>query len=238
MTGTLDESLTNAMVLEGLFGPIGIMTTTKELMDRGILSTLSIKAIVLNYPDDVRKSTKKDYQSEIDWIVRDRERIRLIKNLAASLTGNTLVLFQYVDKHGKELYNELKSLQSHGVHLIHGGVKGEDRAEIKATIRESSNNILCASYGTFQLGVNIPELDYLIFASPSKGKIRNLQSIGRVLRRTEDKTKAVLFDVVDDLSWKGRENHVLRHFRNRMSIYAEEGFDVRIYNLKVGKHDT
>jgi superfamily II DNA or RNA helicase len=81
--------------------------------------------------------------------------------------------------------------------------------------------------------VNLPELDNLIFASPSKGRIRNLQSIGRVLRRGTGKTSAVLYDIVDDLQWKNTQNFAVRHFVERVKIYNDEGFEFKIYNVDI-----
>ena len=234
LTGTLDGSLTNKLVLEGLFGEVVTVTKTKQLMDEGHLSTLSIKAIVLKYPDEIKKENKgKTYQEEIDWIVRNQSRNQYVKNLAFNLKGNTLILFQYVDKHGQVLFDLLKQSENHNVYFVHGGVNTDERESIRHEVRGSRDNIICASYGTFSTGINIPELDNLIFASPSKGRIRNLQSIGRVLRKGNDKNSAVLYDIVDDLQWKNTQNFAVKHFMDRVNIYNEEGFDFKIYNVDI-----
>lgn len=234
LTGTLDGSQTHQWVLEGLFGEVVQVTKTKELIDQGHLADLKIKSIVLKYPDAVRKENKgKTYQDEIDWIVTNQSRNNYIKNLSWNLKGNTLILFQYVDKHGKELYELLKQSEDHNVYFIHGGVKTEERERVRQDVRKTRGNIILASYGTFSTGINIPELDNLIFASPSKGRIRNLQSIGRVLRKGNDKSSATLYDIVDDLQWKNKQNFAVKHFMERVKIYTEEGFDFKIYNVDV-----
>jgi superfamily II DNA or RNA helicase len=156
-----------------------------------------------------------------------------VRNLAWNLPGNTLILFQYVEKHGQQLYDMLSKSEEHAVHFIHGGVKTEERETIRHDVRKTKGNIICASYGTFSTGVNLPELDNLIFASPSKGRIRNLQSIGRVLRRGTGKTSAVLYDIVDDLQWKNTQNFAVRHFVERVKIYNDEGFEFKIYNVDI-----
>ncbi len=234
LTGTLDGTQTHKLVLEGLFGAVFTVTKTKKLIDDNVLASFNIKALVLKYPDDIRKQNKgKSYQEEIDWIVRNQSRNTFIRNLAWNLPGNTLILFQYVDKHGKALYDMLSKSEEHNVYFVHGGVDTDERENIRHEVRGSKGNIICASYGTFSTGINIPELDNLIFASPSKGRIRNLQSIGRVLRKGKGKTEAVLYDIVDDLQWKNTQNFATKHFMERVKIYSEEGFQFKIYNVDI-----
>ena len=234
-TGTLDGTQTHKLVLEGLFGPVYQVTKTKELMDNNTLAEFNIKSLVLGYPDDIRKLNKnKSYQEEIDWIVRNDKRNKFIRNLAWSLEGNTLILFQFVEKHGMVLAPMLEK-DGKTVHFIHGGVKANDREDVRRIAESSSDNIILASYGTFSTGVNIKRLDSIIFASPSKSKIRNLQSIGRVLRKGNGKDKATLYDIVDDLQWKSKKNFAVQHFMERVKIYSEEGFEFKIYNIYIGE---
>jgi superfamily II DNA or RNA helicase len=232
-TGTLDDTQTHELVLTGLFGPVYQVTQTKKLIDDNTLADFKIKAISLQYPDELRKINKsKSYQEEIDWIVKNEARNKFIRNLAWNLPGNTLILFQYVEKHGKVLEPMLQK-EGKKVHFIHGGVKSEDRENVRAIAESSSDNIILASYGTFSTGVNVKRLDNIIFASPSKSKIRNLQSIGRVLRKGNEKEKAVLYDIVDDLQWKSHKNFAVRHFMERVKIYSAEQFEFKIYNVEL-----
>lgn len=233
LTGTLDDTLTHKLVLTGLFGPVMKVIRTKELIDNNTLATFNIKAIVLQYSDQQRKEVSKlKYQDEIDWLVRNDQRNKYICNLAQNLPGNTLVLFQLVEKHGKVLEQMMKD-GSKNLHFIHGGVAGEEREMVRQLAEKSSNNIILASYGTFSTGINIKKLDNIIFASPSKSKIRNLQSIGRVLRKGNGKDKATLYDVVDDLKWKSRDNFAIKHFLERMNTYSEERFEYKLYNIQL-----
>ena len=230
-TGTLDGSQTHKLVLEGLFGAVYEVTTTKKLIEDNTLAEFGITAITLQYPDAIRKLNKgKTYQEEIDWIVTNESRNKYIRNLAHSLQGNTLILFQFVEKHGKVLLPLLEKEGKH-VHFIYGGISAEDREEVRRLSETNDDNIILASYGTFSTGVNIKRLDNIIFASPSKSKIRNLQSIGRVLRKHEGNSKATLYDIVDDLQWKSNKNFAVKHFIERVKIYNDEGFDYRIYNV-------
>lgn len=232
-TGTLDDTQTHKLVLEGLFGSVYQVTETKKLIDDKTLADFNIKAITLQYSDSTRKANKgKSYQEEIDWIVKNEARNKFIRNLAWSLPGNTLILFQFVDKHGKVLAPMLEK-EGKNVHFIHGGVGADEREATRHIVEASGDNIILASYGTFSTGVNIKRLDNIIFASPSKSKIRNLQSIGRVLRKGNGKEKATLYDIADDLQWKSHKNFAVQHFMERVRIYSNEGFEFRIYNVEL-----
>ena len=234
-TGTLDGTQTHKLVLEGLFGPAQTVTTTKELMDQKHLASFKIKILALQYKDEIRKTVAKmKYQDEMDFLVSHEPRNKFIKNLALSLEGNTLLLFQYVEKHGKILQEMIES-EANGrkVFFIHGGVKGEERDEIRGIVEKERDAIIVASYGTFSTGVNIRNLHSIIFASPSKSKIRNLQSIGRGLRRSDTKDSAVLYDVADDLSWKTTSNFTLKHLMEGVKIYDEEKFDYKLYSIGI-----
>lgn len=230
-TGTLDGTNTHKLVLEGLFGGVKHVTTTSELIEQKYLSDFKIKALILSYPDEVKKQLKNySYQDEIDYIVTNAARNNFIKNLTLSLNGNTLLLFQFVEKHGKIL-NDLLKDNGKETFFVHGGVDAEEREKIRKIVENSNDTIIIASYGTFSTGINIRNLHNVIFASPSKSRIRNLQSIGRGLRRSETKTESTLYDIADDISWKSRKNHTLLHFIERMKIYSEEKFEYKIYKI-------
>ena len=235
-TGTLDGSKTHALMLEGLFGPVQRFTTSKELMKEGSLAKLDISCIMLNYPDEIRQSVKKyTYQEEMDFLCSHDPRNKFIRNLAVDQTGNTLLLFQYVDKHGRLLYDMIKEKvgNKRQVFFVYGGVSAETREEIRAITEKENDAIIVASYGTFSTGVNIRNLHNIIFASPSKSKIRNLQSIGRGLRLGDNKSSAQLYDIADDLSWKNRRNYTLEHAVERIKQYNEEKFKYKTAKVSI-----
>lgn len=235
MTGTLDGAKTHRLVLEGLFGPVRKVVSTNELIERKQLADFKIKALILKYPDNICHSVRKfSYQEEIDFIVANESRNNFIKNLALSLKGNTLILFQYVDKHGKNLYDIInqKCTDRH-CFFVHGGVDVEDREKVRDVMEKENNVIAVASYGVFSTGTNIRNLHNIIFASPTKSKIRSLQSIGRVLRLGDRKEQAVLFDIVDDLRYKTHDNYTLLHYIERLKIYDEEKFEYKQYNVEL-----
>jgi superfamily II DNA or RNA helicase len=235
-TGTLDGTNTNKMVLEGLFGPVKQVTTTSELMNQGTVAALKIKSLVLSYDEDIRKlfaKTKPAYKDELRHITLSKARNKFVSNLTCSLNTNTLLLFNYV-QHGKMLYDMIKAYDpDREIYLVYGKVEGDEREEIRKLVEKSSNATIVASYKTFSTGINIPNLHNVIFGSPSKSRIRVLQSIGRGLRTSEEKTHAVLYDIADDMSWKSYQNHTLRHFSERVQMYNQEKFEYKIYTIKL-----
>jgi len=234
-TGTLDGALTHKLVIEGLFGPVKDVTTTKELMDKDILSELKIDCILLDYNDEDKKLVSHlKYPDEMKWLVTNERRNTFISRLSASTTGNTLVLFQFVENHGKHLYEKIKlENPNKKVFLIHGGIETDDRERVRGIAEKEKDAIIVASYGTFSTGINIRNLHNIIFASPSKSRIRILQSIGRQLRKHESKKVAKLYDIGDNLQWKKKMNHTLRHFFERIKIYKIEGFSFKTIKIKI-----
>jgi superfamily II DNA or RNA helicase len=234
-TGSLDDSKVNKLVLEGCFGPVHRVTSTKKLMDTNKLANIKIKNIVLKYDESIRKSVKgMDYQKEMDFIVSNEERNEFVRNLAVSCTGNTLLLFQYVEKHGKILNDMISNIaKDRKVFFIHGGVDVIERESIRKILSTETNAIVIASFGVYSTGINIPSIENIIFASPSKSKIRNLQSIGRGLRLNDGKTHCKLFDIADDLSYKAYKNHTLRHAAERYKLYMEEEFPMQLIEVKL-----
>ena len=231
-TGTLDGTQTHKWVLEGLFGPSYKVTKTAELMKTGHVSQLDINCIVLKHPPQKFEV----FEDEVQFIITHDRRNNFIKNLVSKLDGNTLVLFSRIEAHGEPLFNLINNNVSEGrkVFFVHGGVDTDERERIRAITESEKDAVIVASYGVFSTGINIKNLHNVIFASPSKSRIRNLQSIGRVLRKGKDKDKATLYDIADDCTYNSRKNYTLNHFIERVKIYNEESFnyDIVTVNLK------
>jgi len=230
-TGTLDGTQTHKWVLEGLFGPSYKVTKTDELMRQGHLSQLDIQCLVLKHP----KKKFETYQDEIQYLIEHENRNKFITNLTLDLKGNTLVLFSRVEAHGAVLYEKINTNKQtdRKVFFIHGGVDAEEREFVREITEKENNAIIVASYGTFSTGINIKNLHNVIFASPSKSRIRNLQSIGRVLRKGSNKIKATLYDISDDCTYNSRKNYTLNHFIERIKIYNEENFNYEIITINL-----
>ncbi len=194
---------------------------------------MKIVCLVLKHTEAEAKAIYKEkYHKELEYLAQSEKRNKYIRNLATALNGNTLILFQLVEKHGKDLYELIRNKAGdREVFFVYGGVDTEQREQVRAITEKSDNAIIVASYGTFSTGINIRNLHNIIFASPSKSRIRNLQSIGRGLRLKDNKSEATLYDISDDLTHNGKENYTLAHFRERINIYNEEDFNYEIHNV-------
>ena len=234
LTGTLDGTKTHKLVLEGLFGTVNKVVSTSELQEKKQLANLKIFCLILQHDKKVREDMfGKTYQEEMDYLVKNEKRNKYIRNLVTGLQGNSLVLFQYVEKHGMELKKLIEEKSDKQVFFVYGGVAAEEREKIRFITEKSEGAIIVASYGTFSTGINIKNLHNIVFASPSKSRIRNLQSIGRGLRLKDNDSDATLYDIADDLTHNEKENYTLSHFRERINIYNEEDFEYEIHNVEL-----
>jgi superfamily II DNA or RNA helicase len=198
-------------------------------MKKGHLAKLNINILLLKHSPNKFET----FEDEIQYIIGHNRRNNFIKNLALDLKGNTLILYARVEGHGQPLFDLINNNKSDDrqVFFIHGGVETENREKVREIAESENNAIIVASYGTFSTGINIKNLHNVIFASPSKSRIRNLQSIGRVLRKGDKKSKATLYDIADDISYKSRKNYTLNHLIERIKVYNQENFNYDIVNI-------
>jgi superfamily II DNA or RNA helicase len=200
------------------------------------LSQLEIDIILLKYKEEFRRQVSQGkYQDEIDFIVRYPARNNFIANLALDQNGNTLILFNFVEKHGKPLHDLLTEKINNNRKLFY--VSGETDVDTRERVREitekEKNAIVVASLGTFSTGINIRNLHNIIFASPSKSQIRVLQSIGRGLRKSDDGRNTKVFDIADDLQYKSKKNYTLNHAAERIKIYSKEKFSYKLHDINI-----
>ena len=234
-TGTLDGTQTHKLVLEGLFGKVHKVTTTKDLIEKKHLSAFKINALVLKHPDSICFDLKNiSYQEELEYLISSEARNNYIMNLVTGLEKNSLLLFRFVEKHGRILYDMIKeNTNGRKIFFVYGGTDSDTREQIRHIVESESDAIIVASYGVFSVGVNIRNLHNIIFASPSKSRIRNLQSIGRGLRLSDKKEIATLYDIADDLKFKNKKNYTLEHFEERVKTYKEENFPLATYHIQL-----
>lgn len=232
-TGTLDGTQVNKLVLEGLFGPTKRVTFTRDLQDKGTLAKLKIDMLMLDYPKEVRRINKgRTYQEEVDFLVGHEPRNKLIRNISLTQQGNTLVLYQYVEKHGEVLYKMIKEKHDQ-VFYVHGGTDVSDREAIRGIVEGSNGAIIVASLGTFSTGINIRNLHNIVFASPSKSQVKVLQSIGRGLRKADNGQDTKLYDLSDDLTYSDEKNFTLKHAEERVKMYNREKFDFELHKVHI-----
>ena len=230
-TGTLDGSEIHQLVLEGLFAKHKEVTTTAQLVKQKYLSNLNIRCLVLNHVKTNRQ--QRTYQEEMDYLSKSPARNNFICKLAISQDGNTLILAQYIN----QLQTLTLALKEHTkdrkIFFVYGATEAVERDKIRGIVEEENDAIIVASYGVFSMGINIKRLHNIIFASPYKSQIKVLQSIGRGLRLTKDKTECNLFDIADDLSYNNKSNYTLKHFQERIEIYSQQEFDYEILPIKL-----
>jgi superfamily II DNA or RNA helicase len=232
LTGTLQDAKTHKLVLQGVFGNEFDVITTKELMDRGQVAKLKITCALLKYPEQLARELRgMDYDQEMEYLQKHPKRNKFIRNLVASLDGNTLALFRNIE-HGKLLYKMIKEkvAEDRNVYLVYGKTAVEDRETTRKIVEEQEDAIIVGSYGTLSTGADIQNLHNVVFASPYKSKIKNLQSIGRGLRIGDLKNLANLYDLGDDISYTTKRgnthrNHALNHFLYRIDLYSHEQFN-------------
>ena len=237
-TGTLKDAKVHHMVLEGIFGKVYKVISAREMIDQKKAAELHIKCLQFQYSDEERRMMKKkSYPEEMDFLMSHQHRNRFIRDHTLSLKGNTLVLFEKIDKHGKILHEMIQAKIASGRKLffVYGKTPTEDRNQIRKITEGETNAIIVASYGTFSEGISIRNINNIIFASPTKAKVRVLQSIGRGLRLSRRKTEVTLYDMSDDLSMWNKsgtmvhDNYSLQHFTERINFYNSEHFDYKLY---------
>lgn len=229
MTGTLDGSKTNEKTLVGLFGPKHVTTTTKALMDSGQVAKAEVHPIILKYPEEFCKECRGlPYDDEIEVLMKNQPRNEFLANLPSQMTGNSLFLLKSIEVHGKSLLKILcEKNPGHQIFLIEAKTKKAERERIRQLAESHDNVIIIATYSLFAEGVSINNLYNVVFASPMKGKVKVLQSIGRGLRLHDDDKVAIIWDIVDDLRGKyKKQNYALGHFMVRLEAYMADKFKV------------
>lgn len=231
MTGTINSKTVTKSVLTGLFGPIYNVTTTKKLMDIGSVTQLKISAVLLKYSREESSLIKgMKYQAELKYLVENQRRNDFIVKTALATKGNTLILFQFIS-HGKAIYDLISKMTDRPIYYVSGEIKAEERERIRKELNTHQDAILIASVQTTGTGVNIPALDNVIFASPTKSIYRVLQSLGRVLRLRDGKLVARLIDIGDSFAIGKSKNTTLLHYIERLRIYSTEQLTFKIIEI-------
>lgn len=218
-TGTLPSSKMDMWNIKAFIGPVWKEYTASELAEKGYISKCNIVAIDVKYQEEY----EGEYNELKDKIFNNQFRMKLLRHLVASVDKNILLLVGKVEKEGQLLkdYLQQAGFKDREIVFIWGETNAAEREKWRKECEKRKNIILIATYGVFQMGVNIPSLKYIILASPFKSKIRVLQSIGRALRTHSDKVNgAVVVDVVDDCKYL--QDHGIKRSR----YYSSEGFNV------------
>lgn len=239
LTGTLKDNELHPIAVQACFGPAKRVVTTKELIDSGRATKVYVRQIMLAYnyddrskvatggkvPKDFEGTMPMSFQEEVEFLFEHEWRNKVLVNMAKTLKGNSLFLFERVDSHLVKLEGLMKEAGLN-VKVIHGDVKTAERDMAKKLAETEDGVIILGTYGCISTGVSIRRLRNIVFCHPSKSIVRVLQSIGRVLRLHKMKDFANLYDIIDDLSLGGRYNYAIRHAIKRAEFYEAEEHEV------------
>ncbi len=239
-TGTTDGEEANELTLEGLFGPKVQFITTKEMIDAGRATDVRVECINLDYSladkkfyNNLADQGKMSYPDEIKYLVNHNMRNQFLANLARTRKGNTLLLVSRVEEHAIPLHKLISEMcgDDKVVVRIDKDIPADVREAHRKMAETQDNIIFIATYQIFSTGVNIKNLHHIILASPSKSKIRILQSIGRILRKHHSKLIAIVYDISDKLTERKKKNFSYQHFVERLKIYIHQQFKYRISKI-------
>ena len=217
-TGTMPDHLTNQYNIKAFLGPILKEYPSGFLAEEGYISKCNVKVLRIPYPDGTITNSYKGIKDEC---FSNKRRLDLISRIVDKIEDNILILVSYIYE-GEKLEKLINRRTNKEVVFLSGRDKTEVREEWRQKIIKSDNIALIATYGIYQQGINIPNLKYAMLASPTKAKIRTLQSIGRTLRLHENKKDgSVIFDIVDDVKFLNK------HGEKRIQYYEIEGFNIK-----------
>lgn len=240
-SGTLPTEISEQLQINSVIGNVLFELKSCELIARGYLTKLNIAAIFLKYPlSFIEENKERTYPEEVKMVEEYPNRNKVLNFIIdhTSPMNNMLILVNHRN-HLKDVEDYLhKNYPEKKVSIITGDVKAKVREEIRVGIEDEDGTILLATYQTMATGVNIPKLHAIMLFSNSKSRIKVLQSIGRGLRKHNSKNKVIIYDIVDDLSYKKRtgriaKNYCMQHFDERSSYYIEQEFPVITTKLDI-----
>ena len=220
-TGTLHSSVLDNWNTKSYIGPVIKEFPSGFLADKGFISKCNVNILNLEYQ---KKKIEGTYDEVKDIVFNNSFRMSLVKELSEKLDHNVLLLVGKVEKEGEVLEEYLKLNTNKEVVFLSGRDDVDLREDWRKKMGESKNILMIATFGIFQMGLNIPNLKYIILVAPFKSKIRILQSIGRSLRKHEDKSDgAYIFDIHD------HTNFFDKHGKIRYRYYDSEKFEINEY---------
>jgi superfamily II DNA or RNA helicase len=218
-TGTLPTHITDLYNIKSYLGPVLKEYPSGLLAEQGYIAQCTVKVHRLKYPH----VDSKTYRGIKDEVFNDRERLELIGKIVNGIDDNVLLLVTYKAE-GEKLRQMLRRRTKREVVFLSGDDKTDTREEWRQKMIKEKNIALIATYGIFQQGINIPNLKHGIFASPSKSKIRVLQSVGRTLRAHNDE-RAYIYDIIDECKF------LSTHGEKRLDYYENEGFEIETISV-------
>jgi superfamily II DNA or RNA helicase len=210
LTGTIPKELFESQSLLVSLGPVISRLAASELQDRGVLAQCHVNVVQLV---DIREH--KTYQEELKYLLEEPGRLDAIAQLVLQVneTGNTLVLVDRVAA-GQELVSRLGDRAV----FVSGATKARDRQDEYDEVAISTDKIIVATYGVAAVGINIPRIFNLVMIEPGKSFTRVIQSIGRGIRKAQDKDHVQIWDITSTCKFSKR------HLTKRKVFYNEANY--------------
>ena len=239
-TGTLPTGAADLLTITGVLGNVLYTITSKELIDRGILTNMIVAGIIVKYPMDfILKNKGRNYQEEVKLVENYENRTKALEMIFRHTPDehNVLLLCNHLD-HVKNTAEWLKvNYPNRNIKVISGSVSAAEREDIRKKLESEDGTVIVATYGTCSTGINMPKLHEVILYANSKSKIKVLQSLGRGLRKHNSKKRVILYDIVDDMSYCLRtrviRNYLYQHWKEREKYYKEQEFSVKTMEIEV-----
>ena len=218
LTGTVPKEDFEFQSLHVSLGKVISKVSAKELQDKGVLANCHVNVVQL-----IDHAEHTNYQSELKYLLTNPDRLDIMANLIneANKTGNTLVLVDRVEA-GKELVSRLGD----DAVFVSGATKNSDRKEQYDEVSNANNKIIVATYGVAAVGINIPRIFNLMLIEPGKSFVRVIQSIGRGIRKAEDKEDVQIWDITSTCKF------AKRHLTKRKKFYKEANYPFSIKKLE------
>ena len=223
LTGTVPKAEFESYGLICSIGEVVNKIPAKELQDKGVLANCHVNVL-----QSVDIEEFKNYQEELKWLTTDSKRMNwvsdTIKHIATS--GNTLILVDRISA-GEILEKKLKDSV-----FISGSTKNPDRKEHYDEVSTAQNKIIIATYGVAAVGINIPRIFNLVLIEPGKSFVRVIQSIGRGIRKAEDKDNVQIWDITSTCKF------AKRHLGQRKKFYKEANYPYNIEKIDYENTDS
>ena len=216
LTGTVPKEDFEFQAILASLGPVIGKISAKELQDKGVLSNCHVNVVQL-----IDTPIHTNYQEELKYLVTNKDRVKYIGKMIKTIrdSGNTLVLIDRISS-GEKLQEQIPDSV-----FIKGDVKLADRKEQYDEVKEATNKVLIATYGVASVGINIPRIFYLILIEPGKSFVRVIQSIGRGVRKAEDKDFVQIWDITSTCKF------AKRHLTQRKKFYKEAQYPFTIEKI-------
>jgi superfamily II DNA or RNA helicase len=213
--------------------PVAIKIVKMDWLDENLKQKLYELRTNKNNKDTEKLEGSEIFSVERKLVISSEKRLKYIVDFIAKTSKNSLVLFQSVGEgYGKRIYENLREIQADKeVFYIDGDTDPERRDYYKTKLEEGVNKVMVASFGTLSTGVSVKNIHNIFLVESYKSEVLIKQSLGRGMRLYEGKERVNIIDFVDDFSYNGSMNYLMKHSLERIEIYKREKFEYKTYEI-------